>query len=76
MADQVDDAQVVNDLHIAAALQLHSTRHREPGRSMCANLDCGEPISDYRRQCGAQLCVACQNAEEQQARHFRKWQGR
>jgi RNA polymerase-binding transcription factor DksA len=76
MADQVDDAQVINDLHLEAALRKHSARPRAAGRNMCANLDCGEPISDYRRQGGAQLCVACQHAEEQQARHFATWRGR
>ena len=73
MADQVDDAQAINDLHLDAALRHHLQRDTPPGRRSCANLDCGEPISDYRRQHGAQLCLACQDGEERRNRHVATW---
>jgi len=37
------------------------------GRDMCADQDCGEPISERRKALGAQLCLACQHAVEQRA---------
>lgn len=37
------------------------------GRTHCANLDCGEPISALRREIGARFCVGCQNAAERPA---------
>lgn len=76
MPDAMDHAQQLNADHVADALNRHAAQPRPAGRTMCANLDCGEPISDYRRQSGAQLCLACQHAEERAARHFRAWQGR
>lgn len=73
MADQVDDAQAVADLHLAAALRNQLQRDVPAGRRDCANLDCREPISDYRRLHGAQLCVTCQEGEERRGRHFATW---
>ena len=64
-ADLADDAQ-----------KRHADRPRPAGLSMCANLDCGEPISDFRRLDGAQLCLECQHAEEGAAVHQRTWRGR
>ena len=73
MADQVDDAQAINDLHLDAALRHHLQREATLGRSTCANLDCCEPISDYRRLGGAQLCLTCQEGEERRGKHFATW---
>lgn len=76
MPDAMDQAQQLNIDHVEDSIKRHESKPRLVGRAMCADTDCGEPISDYRRQGGAQLCVACQHAKEQQQRHFRKWQGR
>ena len=73
MPDAMDRVQQFAVDRVDDALARHHDRPQLPGRSMCANLDCGEPISEFRRQGGAQLCLACQRAEEAQAAHFRRW---
>lgn len=48
----------------------HALAGRAPkpaGRSICANLDCGEPIASVRQQMGAQLCIECQRDAEREA---------
>ena len=73
MTDAMDQVQAFNDANTEDALKRHADRVRAAGRETCANLDCGEPISDFRRQHGAQLCLECQKGEEAQAAHFRAW---
>lgn len=36
----------------------------KPGRTVCANQECGEPISAERQALGAQLCIDCQRDAE------------
>lgn len=77
MPDAMEAAQQFNDDHVADSLARHqSQRTRAPGRSECANLDCGAPISAQRQADGAELCVVCKRAEEAQAAHLRTWRGR
>ena len=73
MPDAMDRVQQLAEDHAADALKRHADRPQTAGRRMCANIDCGEPISDYRRQLGATLCLACQNGEEARAAHFARW---
>ena len=40
------------------------------GRTTCANLTCGEPITPVRRQMGAQLCLDCQQRLEREAQRW------
>lgn len=74
--DSMDHVQQLTADLAADALKRHADRPRPAGRTMCANLDCGEPISDYRRMGGAQLCLDCAHAEEAAAVHQRAWRGR
>ncbi len=73
MADQIDEAQGISDRHLDAALRNHADRSQPVGRRMCANLDCGDPISDYCRLHGAQLCLAGQGDEENRAKQLSTW---
>ena len=70
MPDAMDHIQQFTADHVEDALKRHVDRPRPEGRNMCANLDCGEPISEFRRQGGAQLCLACQEEEEAMAARF------
>lgn len=76
MPDAMDRVQQHALDSAADALARHADRRQPVGRTMCANLDCGEPISDYRRQAGAQLCLECARLEEAAAVHQRAWRGR
>lgn len=76
MPDAMDHVQQLNADLAADAQKRHADRPLPVGRSMCANLDCGEPISDFRRLDGAQLCLECAKGEEAAAVHQRAWRGR
>lgn len=65
-ADLADDALAAHHLGLPA----------KPGRDMCADPDCGEPISQQRKALGAQLCLACQRAAEARDAHIRTWRSR
>lgn len=73
MPDAMDLVQQHNDDSVADASKRHASLAVPVGRTMCANVDCGEPISEHRRRDGAQLCLGCQRTEEAQAVHFRQW---
>ena len=74
--DAMDHVQQLNADLAADALKRHADRPRPAGRTMCANLDCGEPISDFRRLHGAQLCLECARCEEAASVHQNAWRGR
>lgn len=76
MPDAMERVQQFAADHAADSLARHADRAKPPGRHTCANLDCGEPISDTRRGLGAQLCMDCAQAEEAAAVHQRTWRGR
>lgn len=76
MPDAMDHVQQLNDDLAADALKRHASRPQLAGLAACENLDCGEPISDYRRLHGARLCLACQRGEEAASAHQRTWRGR
>lgn len=76
MPDAMDHVQQLAADHAADSLARHADREQRVGRSHCANLDCGEPVSDVRRKLGAQLCLDCAQAEEAVAVHHRVWRGR
>lgn len=68
------DAVQQHAQHMAEdALQRHAARRQVAGRTSCANLDCGEPITPARTALGAQLCMECQIEAEGQAAHFSTW---
>ena len=73
MPDAMDRVQQHAADITSDALQAHAQRTQLPGRSTCANLDCGEPIAAHRTAMGAQLCMDCQSADEARAAHFRTW---
>lgn len=76
MPDAMERVQQFTADHVADSLARHADRERLPGRSTCANLDCGEAISPTRQQLGAQLCMDCLKAEEAAAVHQRTWRSR
>jgi hypothetical protein len=48
----------------------HVLASRKPtgaGRTHCVNMDCCEPIVEFRQQMGATLCVDCQRDAEREA---------
>jgi len=60
--DMIDLAQQRQQDEVDHALQARAPA--PPGRTHCANMDCGEPILPVRQQMGAQLCIDCQRASE------------
>lgn len=77
MPDLMDRVQQHADDLTADAIAAHRRgQPAKPGRTMCADPDCGEPISQHRRALGAQLCLACQRAAEARGAHQRTWRGR
>lgn len=74
MPDAMDHVQQLTDDLAADALKRHRQRAKTQGRTHCANLECGEPISQLRQQAGAQLCLDCQREEEEaeRQRHARR----
>lgn len=73
MPDAMDRMQAFNEDHTADALKRHAARKVAAGRMHCVVSDCGEPISDARRDMGAQLCLACQKEEEARDAHLSRW---
>lgn len=69
--DIIDQAQARQQQDIDIALASRKPRERGPER--CRNADCNEPISELRRDMGADLCVDC--ARDAEARD-RLWSGR
>lgn len=76
MPDAMDVVQQLAADHAEDALRRHQSRPVVAGRRTCANLDCAEPIAPARTALGAQLCLACQKADEAQAAHFDRWRRR
>lgn len=72
MPDAMDAVQAFAQDSVDDALRNRARRPAHTGRTHCANLDCGEAISALRQQCGAQLCLECQRAEETDARGRRR----
>lgn len=73
MPDFMDHIQQHAEDVTADALAAHALRQRQPGRTTCANLDCGADIAPVRTALGAQLCLTCQAGEEAQTAHFKTW---
>lgn len=76
MPDAMDHCQQLAEDLATSALEHHARREVKPGRTTCANLDCGDDIAPARTALGAQLCIDCQRGEEAQAAHFRTWSRR
>jgi RNA polymerase-binding transcription factor DksA len=72
MPDAMDRVQAFNDAHVEDALARRAHQPARAGRTHCANLDCGEPITELRRGAGAQLCLECLQEEERQQAKYRK----
>ena len=67
MADFMDAAQALNDLHNEQALERHRARPApRPGFTRCEISACREPIAPERTRLGARLCEDC--AEEERLR--------
>jgi RNA polymerase-binding transcription factor DksA len=62
--DVVDHANEIAEQDLARRIA-NATRPRQRGPEAC---DCGEPISELRRNIGAERCIDCQTAHEHQAR--------
>ncbi len=76
MADAMDAVQQQALDAAEDALLRHQARAVPPGRTTCANLDCGEPIHAARTALGAQLCLECQHEQDARDAHFRTWRRR
>ena len=63
--DVIELAQQRQQEDVDHALQARAPA--QPGRTHCANLDCGAPILPVRQRIGAQLCIDCQRASERRA---------
>lgn len=67
MADFIDQAQQLNELHTQQSLQRHHNRAApQQGFTRCEITACREPIEPERTRLGARLCVDC--AEEDRLR--------
>ena len=73
MPDAMDRVQQHAEDAACDALAAHALRVQRPGRTTCANLDCGADIAPVRTALGAQLCLDCQHSEEAAAAHFKTW---
>lgn len=71
MADIIDNASALEDLHRDAALSMHRLDHGAVSATHCE--ECDEQLSDERRKAypGCTMCVACLQIVE-----LRKKQGR
>jgi hypothetical protein len=58
--------------HVADSLARHADRPKLSGRTRCANVECDALISSARQEIGAQLCLDCQQQEEQEAKRGRR----
>lgn len=68
-----DKGQAAQEQDIERALA--SRKPRGIGLTHCENLDCGEAISETRRELGARLCIDCANEQEHRARQWRDNRG-
>lgn len=66
MADIIDNASALEDLHRDAALSMHRLDHSAVSATHC--IECDEALSDERRKAypGCTMCVSC--AEEREIR--------
>lgn len=64
--DIIDQAQARQQQDIDIALAARKQRARGPAN--CTNADCGEAISELRRDMGAHLCIDCKRAAQLRAR--------
>lgn len=59
MADIIDNASTLEDLHREAALSMHRLNHSAVSATHCE--ECGDQLSDERRKAypGCTMCVDC-----------------
>lgn len=71
MADIIDNASALEDLHRDAALSMHRLNPNAVSATHC--IECDEALSDESRKAypGCTMCVSCQSEQE-----FRKKIGR
>lgn len=64
MADIIDNASTLEDLHRDAALSMHRLNHSAVSATHCE--ECDEQLSDERRKAypGCTMCVECQGEQE------------
>lgn len=76
MADLIDAAQALNDLHTQQALKRHSNRPAaQPGFTRCEITACREPIEPARTRLGARLCLDCAEEERLRAGQYARGAG-
>lgn len=64
MADIIDNASTLEDLHREAALSMHRLNHSAVSETHCE--ECGEELPEARRKAypGCTMCVECQSNME------------
>lgn len=64
MADIIDNASTLEDLHREAALSMHRLNHSAVSATHCE--ECGDKLLDARRKAypGCTMCVDCQSNME------------
>ena len=70
MADIIDNASTLEDLHREAALSMHRLNHSAVSATHCE--ECGDQLSDERRKAypGCTMCVDCQDDAEKRNRRI------
>lgn len=70
MADIIDNASTLEDLHREAALSMHRINHSAVSATHCE--ECDEQLSDERRKAypGCTMCVSCQDDAEKRNRRM------
>ena len=70
MADIIDNASTLEDLHRDAALSMHRLNHSAVSATHCE--ECDEELPEARRKAypGCTMCVSCQDDTERRNRRM------
>lgn len=70
MADIIDNASTLEDLHRDAALSMHRLNHSAVSATHCE--ECDEELPEARRKAypGCTMCVSCQDDAERRNRRM------
>lgn len=76
MADFMDAAQALNELHTEQSLLRHRNRPApRPGFTRCEITACREPIEPERTRLGARLCLDCAEEDRLRAAQYARGAG-
>lgn len=76
MADFMDAAQALNELHTQQALKRHHNRQApRQGFTRCEIAACREPIEPERTRLGARLCIDCAEEDRLRAAQYARGAG-